>query len=230
MVVLSKKYDILFLHIPKNAGSYIKRLLYKIDPNCDNIVYNFGFYDFGHQNIRRLILHDKDKLLFNVKNIFCIIRNPIDQFISFYYYLSSLPNHKLNEKINFNEYIEILKIPITKYKEYMNNNSEFHKKNFVIKNSIEEIRPSKFLYSTEKLGIKIHLINFNNLETNLKKFFDDYNINYSNINFHFSTNKNITKPKNIKINDNDLRILEETYADDFKLFNLCKYENYSLEI
>ena len=79
MVVISDKYKIVFIHIPKNAGTFITHYLKQIDENIRDI-YSKGF---GHQTYRDIENLD---IFEDIKDytFFCVIRNPYDNILSFY--------------------------------------------------------------------------------------------------------------------------------------------------
>ena len=67
-----------FIHIPKNCGTSIKRLV------ANNILQNFQVYDHGYDPL----LLDPEKSMF-------ILRDPIDRFVSAFYYSELYPNCSL---------------------------------------------------------------------------------------------------------------------------------------
>ena len=76
---LHKKYDLVFIHIPKNAGTSMSVNLY-------------GF-DIGHSKVSdyKKILSQKN---FNKLKFFSIYRDPVERVISIYNYLSKRPGIK----------------------------------------------------------------------------------------------------------------------------------------
>lgn len=72
------KHNLLFVHIPKNAGSAINSLLIK--EGCKYA----SLYDYKHIP---LAVHKKDlgQKIFNSLTKFAVVRNPYDRVVSYYY-------------------------------------------------------------------------------------------------------------------------------------------------
>ena len=86
-MIISYKYKLVFIHIPKNAGTFVYNLLIKIDPACIDIRTD----GFGHQEynfIKKMDIFEKIKDFI----FFAIIRNPFDRIISYYNFTYKLFN------------------------------------------------------------------------------------------------------------------------------------------
>lgn len=103
--------NIVFMHIPKNGGTTLDSIL---DKNFDKQdIFNVKVINNNELNISDLLKLgkeelDKIKLLkghvpFGIHNklnkdykYITLLRNPVERIISFYYYVLSLPNHRLH--------------------------------------------------------------------------------------------------------------------------------------
>lgn len=166
MVVISDKYKIVFIHIPKNAGTFITYCLKQIDEDIRYIYSN----SFGHQTYS--FLQNLD-LFENIKDytFFCVLRNPYDNILSFYNFTRSNALYKdltFTEQINKYGFLyqmayikdlsnNIVKnIHIINFKNLIN---EF--KNFLINNNVEisKIDFSKMNKINKTIYIKNELSN-----------------------------------------------------------------------
>ena len=93
-MIISHKYKIVFIHIPKAMGTFITNILYKLDNNIE--YYNID--NNGHVKLIDIINNNKYE---DIKDyiFFCVIRNPIDLFISLYNYILTNNNHYLHKDI-----------------------------------------------------------------------------------------------------------------------------------
>ena len=97
------KANIIFIHIPKNGGSSIKKYLSKRFKVPINEPYlHERFFE---------IKKNKPNCDFNKFNKFAIIRNPYDRMISWYCYLHGYELKNTNEKPNIEDFRKWIKNP-----------------------------------------------------------------------------------------------------------------------
>jgi hypothetical protein len=107
-MLVSHKLKLIFIHIPKNAGTFMWNLLKRLDN--DLVVY------FNTKDSNRNTLHNKGKDIKDLCNfdyseyiIFCVIRDPIERVLSLYNYISGneyYPTYNIVKCQSFREFIE----------------------------------------------------------------------------------------------------------------------------
>lgn len=109
MVLISHIYKLVFIHIPKTGGNFVKQILKKIDPDCLEIFEK----EYGHHpffKIKHLDIYNTIKDY----TFFCVIRDPIDLLISHYNYILTCKElHYLYSYINnksFSESVDLILI------------------------------------------------------------------------------------------------------------------------
>ena len=87
-MIISHEYKLVFIHIGKNAGTFVTELILNIDPTAENIyTNNNGHQTFAHIQQMNIYSIIKDY------TFFVIIRNPIDAFISWYNFTKLIPSY-----------------------------------------------------------------------------------------------------------------------------------------
>jgi len=143
-MIISHKYKFVFIHIYKNAGTFVTNLIKKIDINAIDVR---DIHGTGHQkymDICKMIIFEK------IKNytFFVIIRNPVDQLISTYNFIKK--NKYLEDDCTFIDFI-------TSSKNYIDS--------FVSKNT------SWIVDDNNNICNNIKLIDFENLQAGLTPLF-----------------------------------------------------------
>lgn len=95
-MIISHKLKIIFIHIPKNAGTYITSKMKNIDPSIVDT------------HVRAKEIKDS-LLLYPDYRVFTVLRNPYSRCVSFYAYIQQTELHYLHEKIKnktFKEFLE----------------------------------------------------------------------------------------------------------------------------
>lgn len=152
-MIVSHKFKLIFIHIPKNAGTFILKLLKKYDP------FLVEYYNYSS----RKTLHNKAKDIDSILNfnysdykIFCIIRNPFDRLVSLYSYIcgnSDYPTYNIVKNMSFKEFIA--------YK--------FSNKDFLHTNYINQ-------YQFLDVKVSINIIRYEFLKTELNILFKSVNL------------------------------------------------------
>jgi hypothetical protein len=211
MVLISHTFKCVFIHIPKNAGSYVKDILGKIDP--ENIEIKEHIY--GHHPFHRI----KELPIYNeIKDytFFCVIRDPIDMIVSHYnYILTCGDSHYLYSKVKDKLLLEVSDLILDDNGElnlfYIKYNADRYneKSNPVNKNIIklnfdnisEEFK--KFLLYINVPEVVLNKINFLEKCNESKKFFVDYSI----INNHYLNYPNTTIQENKYLIENNKQFI-----------------------
>ncbi len=129
------KKNVLFIWIPKAAGTSIRKALDKY--GCPTLTHpksmyhdsylsfnNKGFVTFGHVNISYLLKKGiVNREYFDGAFKFCFVRNPWDRLVSLYHYRDYDKNKgkKRLKKMSFEEFVKLV------YKKYKKRNSFFAK-------------------------------------------------------------------------------------------------------
>ena len=153
-MLVSHKYKFVFIHIHKNAGTFVTNLLKQVDNDLLDIYTNGNGRPNGHQtfeDIQEINIYD------SIKNytFFCVIRNPLDRLISWYNFTCENPNH-LNHKQSFEAYLG-------------------NERQFRACSNLGYITNKKKLVST------IKLIKFDNLKVDLLNILNELNVETTTI-------------------------------------------------
>jgi hypothetical protein len=216
------KFDndkVIFIHIPRTAGSYIEEKLCK-KYDCKRIWPKaneknlFGLYKIKNNHyltLQHLTLNEMIKYKFINKNIenqfiFTIIRNPYDRIVSLYanwgkkYKTLDIFLDEL-EKLNLNEY---------QHNGIVTNNKNFNYLNMT--SNLSEIKYfvlPQYYYIDNNENYKVNIIKYNEMET-LNEIFK-LNIKF---NIHDNKNNNLTEIQKNKI--------YKIYKIDFDKFSFQK--------
>jgi hypothetical protein len=107
-MLVSHKLKLIFIHIPKNAGTFMWNLLKKLD---NDLVVYFNTKDSSRKTLHNKSRDIKDLCDFDYSEymIFCVIRDPIERVLSLYNYISGsvgYPTHNIVKCQTFREFIE----------------------------------------------------------------------------------------------------------------------------
>lgn len=229
---------IIFIHIPKNAGTYVERYFNLENNNDATSLYYKKYYPYEWKNYKK----------------FCIVRNPITRFISTYNYF--MMENKIKEynhpfwKFNKTKIEVIQDVRLNDF--FSNNkNKKYNEKNY-IKKKFKEFRRNeriKNIFKGKNINEVVTLIldkriipdyqfypqyfhvcnkNYDVLVDEIIKF---ENLNFNSFNIDFNkypkVNKSIQGNENEMILDNNsIDKIYKHYEKDFILFNY-KYPKFS---
>ena len=192
-MIISHLYKLVFIHIPKTAGSYIEQILHKIDPDCLDIDFYENDNHYGHIPFFKIKNMDIYKDI-SEYTFFTVIREPIDLIISHYNYIITCNNsHYLYKDIYNKSLSESIDI-ILNY----NNNLLLL---YIANNYIND---SEYLYNN--INRKIEFLKFENISFRFKQFLLKNGVELNKIDKIFSSdivNKSIKYIDNIDINNID---------------------------
>ena len=145
-MIISHKFKLIFIHIYKNGGSFIKKLLLKLDKNAINYTIN-----------PHIISKDAKKIIkphiWKTYRKICVSRNSYDWQVSLFSYMKFTKKHKqyhIIKNMNFHDYVK-----------YLLNLPELH----------QQIR---FILDDNNNILIDNILKFENLNEELKIFFRKY--------------------------------------------------------
>lgn len=192
--------NISYIHIPKNAGTFVKQFMAIGDNKhlnaCDKEREIKG--DCSHLHITYLEHKNSDT------NYFTIIRNPYDRFYSIYEYDKDFLKKHYKEDIfkNFETFLEYF----------------YEKPNEIYKH--KHLYPqSEFLLDYKnKLNENIDILLFEQLPINLKKYLEKKRIGYHIHKLNKLINQGNYTEKH-HFTDTEKKKIQYIYQNDFKLLN-----------
>ena len=211
------KDKVIFIHIPRTAGTYIEKELCKKynckldwpNPNKDNLFGLYNIKDNHYLTLQHLTLNEMIKYDFINKNIenqyiFTVIRNPYDRILSLY-------KNWFNIYKSLDIFLdELEKLNIDKYEHngIVTNNNNFNYKNMTSKLSeIKYFVIPQYYYIDNNENYKVNIIKYDEIETLNEKL-------KLNIKYKKSHNNNLTEIQKNKIYN--------IYKIDFEKFNFQK--------
>lgn len=207
--MINREKKLLFIHIPKNAGTSIERSLFKDFSFSNNFSKDILFgYDkntcinLQHATVEQLLeyryISRKDLCEFNS---FAIVRNPFSRALSGYFWLM----RDLSIKDSFTNFL-LEKGAFSKL------NLSFQNKH-VLDHFYTQ---SEFVLVDNNIGVK-DLLKFENLPTDFKHYMDKMGFNYK-LGGHFKKN-NKGKLELMKyLTKENVSIIQEKYKVDFENF------------
>ncbi len=197
-MIISHKYKIVFIHIPKNAGTYITAQLYKIDANVQNYIID-GCGHMPYEDIKKLKIYDE------IKNytFFAVVRNPINMYISFYHCARKNKIHYLNS--------------------YVNNNDILHTLKFCLDEKMHFKPNIYYISESDEINNNIVLLNFENISVNFKNFMMKIILENNSYMNEQEINDVVQLINDEKINDTLYYITDEKYIEIKKCLENDEY-------
>ena len=203
---ISHKHKIIFLHIPKCAGTTIEKFFGMVNPNNLRM---FGFehmvdgilYSPQHYTSQILKTHKITKKYFNDYYKFTLTRNPFDRVISEFFWQQEIGKIKKNKGIKF-------------FGDWF---FKFYKKI----DSDHKLPQFKFLYD-KNMNLMVDFVgSVETMESDTQKILK--NISYKgNKKINKNTKKTTEDLKNKYITQPIKNKIIEIYKEDFELFNYSK--------
>ena len=156
-MIISDEYKLIFIHIPKNAGNYIRQVLFKLDPN----IINFTFNDSSHimaKNCIQLIGVDK----WDTYTKFCVKRDIYSKTISYYNYVRNTENHFQHEIIK--------DLTLEQFVNFIET-SDIH---FINENILNDT----YIYDDDGERLIDNILTFENIEKRINRFYEKYKYRY----------------------------------------------------
>ena len=225
-----KQIKLIFLHIPKTGGSFVEKILQKILQKHYNTQRRLA----GHYSLNMF----EENIFYNY-TILAVVRNPYDRLFSCYnylvrknWYINKFPNTYiiLNKPKNFIEFVNNLyelfktnKLPWMKQNKKISLNSNLYNLESTSKDFLLHLYPQYIFFSDRLEDKKIHILKYENLDTDFEKF--NNSIFYKNT-LIFNEFKDLISKIYIKKSYNIPSIyptliykIKEIYYLDFEKFN-----------
>ena len=207
------KYKLIFIHIPKTAGTSIEKTLidykFKIKGDLKNWYGNINNYELDHSTIKYLINNCKS---YNKKYIkFCVVRNPYERLVSEYHFCKRYNSRFIKETKTFKKFVYYLRDNFN----YVLENEE--KNHFLISHYLPQY---KFTHIENKCKIDL-ILRYENLETDWNKLCKIINKDIKLLKIDKYSSKK--KYNYLDYYDYNLKnIVYKLYKDDFLIFNYKK--------
>ena len=192
-MIISYKLKLIFIHVPKNAGTFFTSIIKQLDPHYIEINSQFD----GHQKAKDVknIFHDYPKY----KKV-AIIRNTYSRAISFYAYVKQ--NKKLLPSQDFENYT------FEQFLEYIKVTPNFCEKQ------------TEFVLDTDGFLLIDYIISFENIKEDITKLLRKCDIPDTRINSISFQKINASHHDNYMkyYNDKTKELVKEIYQKDIKYF------------
>lgn len=192
----SHKHRVIFIHIPKTAGTSVLKILMGKKIRRDHLSYR--------------VYQKAQSKIFNNYFKFCFVRNPYARLVSAFEYLKNGGNQ--NSDLYFKELIE------NHYPTFEEFVLDFLNKDNV--NTILLLRPQYLFVCDEKFEIMVDFCGrFENIEKDINVVFNEIGISKNLEKINASNKKNFQL---YYLNDKVKEKVYELYSKDFELFNYSK--------
>lgn len=193
-MIISHKLGLIFIHIPKNAGTYITSIMYKLDPDIIRVNNEGG----GHN--KAIELDDYFNKYKHYKKI-AVIRNSFSRVVSFYFYIKQTPIHyayNIVKNMSFDEFID-----------YNLANQ---------KNPIIDVQYDYLLDVDD--NVVVDVLNFENIIVEFKNLLEKMDVDITKIKHDIHGKINAAEHDDYKIyyNDTIIKKVEELCKKDIEYF------------
>lgn len=208
---LSRKYNALYVHIPKTGGTFITNNVLKMGnkPGKEKGLGEYNFFGyFNNIEYNHLTSLEIKKIIgdaFNSYYSFAFVRNPFDKVVSEFFYLKKTQNDNIGllKNKNFKEFIKDLY-------------NKFHlidtQPQYIINHYIPQY---KFVMDKDNEIMVNFLGKFENFSQDIKKIMKTLNINVPIIKLNATIHKHYTH----YYDKETIKMVEEMYKKDLELFN-----------
>ena len=212
MICDNKK--IIFIHIPKTAGTSIEYNLFK--PQSERTKNDLwgGFVDKWHniyqsgglQHLTALLVkYDIGNEKFKSYFKFCVVRNPYDKAISAYHYM-------IQKRNDIMQYYGFFEEP--SFLNYLKRIAEKH--------HVQSMPQHKFIFDENEKSMIDFIMKYENLETDYKILCKLIDVNYKPLR-HFGNSKRERNINNfLKNNKGSIELINVIYSKDFDLLGYEK--------
>lgn len=195
MALYLPKFNLLFIHIYKTAGTSTRLAFHKLDP---------GYGEIGglHADIKELEEHVEGK------NLMTIVRNPYDWVYSLYHYCVYHASHPFHAYCTTHDFDQFTSWYIQNMKKLSDDTS------------VNGKLQSQTEYITLNGKIRVQtILKMENLEVELNQFFKDFFRNARHIALDYRNVTPYTKVNPETFSRATLDLINQRFADDFKNFN-----------
>ena len=206
------EHKTIFVHIPKNAGTSIKKLL------VGNEDFKSLKRPWKHETIANIKKSNPE--VYNSYKKIAVIRNPYDRMVSMYAFLKRyrssndlLNTYQYNSKTNSYEIIETAKAPIDGFRYWWKDKNADPQK---IHGDLE-IAKRLFNSQSDWIDDTVHIIKYESLDNDLSDFLNkEIELPIENDSYTFEYTK--------YYNQETADIIYDRYKEDFEKFDYKKLE------
>ena len=200
------KTNVNFIHIPKNAGTYIEDLGKEND-------YAWGRHNrvtekdsnnisCSHWHVPPRYMKDKGANLYKDSHTFCVLRDPYERIVSEFKYAYRAKKEFITKE-NLNKYIHTLPDIIKKNK---------------FAQDCHLIPQHEYIYDENGKQTCNTILDFDNLNANLQHFNSNLQLGIKHIDDTKVNDTSFSKLSKHDLDPKSLKIIQTIYAEDFALF------------